>query len=133
MCGAFAVVKGAAYGGIDDSRAECNGCDLRFFLCQRPIRTKVSLSEQENPKHVLTCLHRLFIAALLALYGPQAYVPPVAAPELMNTILPPRSLARKAGIAARTAVINEKKLTSKCCFHASIGMSGDVILPIGSS
>lgn len=60
-----------------------------------------------------TYRHKLFIAALLALYGPQPGVPLIAAPELTKTIRPPRSLLRNAGRAALTAVIREKKLTSK--------------------
>ena len=50
-------------------------------------------------------------------------VPLVAEPELTKTMRPPRSLFRKYGRPACTAVIREKKLTSKCAFHPSMGTS----------
>jgi hypothetical protein len=46
-----------------------------------------------------TVRHRLFNAALLALYGAQLAVAPSAEPELVNTTRPPR--ARSAGILQR--------------------------------
>lgn len=67
-------------------------------------------------------LHREFIAALPALYGPHPGIPFIAAPELTKTILPPMALLLKYGKADFTAVMREKKLTSKCFFQASRGV-----------
>jgi hypothetical protein len=59
-------------------------------------------------------------------------LPLTAEPELTNTILPPLSLLRKAGKAACTAVINEKKLTSKWLFHRSTEVSAEPMRQRGS-
>lgn len=66
------------------------------------------------------------MAALLAAYGAQPAVPFTAAPEEIITIRPPSSLFRKEGRAAFTATTNEKKLTSKCSFHAERGVSSPI-------
>ena len=87
-------------------------------------------------RRTLVCgvyLHRLFMAALPALYAPQVGMLPVAAPELMKTTRPPSELLRSSGRVARRAVMSEKKLVSKCCLHCSTDTSSDAILPRGSS
>jgi hypothetical protein len=61
----------------------------------------------------LPYLPRLFIAALLALYGPHPGVALYAAPELTKMTLPPLVLLRNAGKDACNAVTSEKKFTSK--------------------
>lgn len=71
----------------------------------------------------LQYLHREFIAALLALYGPHPGTPLTAAPELTKTILPPWVLFRRKGKATLVAVTREKKFTSKCFFHESRDVS----------
>jgi hypothetical protein len=76
-----------------------------------------------------TVRHRLFSAALLALYGAQPAVAPIAEPELVNTTRPPRE--RSAGIAACSAVTSEKKLTSKCTRHASTVGASCTTVPSG--
>jgi hypothetical protein len=75
-------------------------------------------------------LLKLFIAALLALYGAHPGIFPVAAPELIKTILPFDS--RKAGKEVLIAGTRENKLTSKWCFQLSRLMSGLSMRPNGS-
>lgn len=68
-------------------------------------------------------LHNEFMAALPALYGPQPGIPLTAAPELTKTTLPPLALLRRCGKVTFNAVTREKKLTSKCLFQESRGVS----------
>ena len=86
---------------------------------------------QKQPKFFLVRhLLKLFIAALLALYGAHPGMPPVAAPELIKMILPFDS--RKAGREALMAGISENKLTSKWRFQLSRLISGLSMRPKGS-
>lgn len=103
------------------------------LLEQSSLRPLLVFHPSRTPERRETCLHRLFMAALLALYGPHPGMFPVAAPELMKTRRPPCELLRSSGSVARMAVTREKKLTSKCCFHCSMGTPSEAILPIGSS
>lgn len=103
------------------------------LLEQSSLRPSLVFHPSRTPKGRKTYLHRLFRAALLALYGPHPGMFPVAAPELTKTRRPPCELLRSSGSVARMAVTREKKLTSKCCFHCSTGTSSEAILPIGSS
>jgi hypothetical protein len=84
------------------------------------------------PRNKTTDRHRLFIAALPALYGPQPGMPPTAAPELTKMMRPPSSLARRSRKDSWTAVTNEKKLTSKWVLQAFTSCSGFSILETGS-
>jgi hypothetical protein len=93
-----------------------------------------SASMTKFQRHCETHLQRLFTAALLVLYGAQPYVLPVADPELTNMTRPftGPSFIWIQGRTERSALTCEKKLTSKCCFHASTFSWGLVILPVGS-
>lgn len=75
-------------------------------------------------------LLKLFIAALLALYGAHPGMPPVAAPELIKMTLPFDSL--KAGREALMAGTSENKLTSKWRIQLSRLISGLSMRPKGS-
>lgn len=70
----------------------------------------------QNALHLhRTYRHKLFIAALLLLYGAHPYVFPVEDPELVKTTRPLISppLALSNGNVVRNAWTREKKLTSK--------------------
>ena len=81
-----------------------------------------------------TYRHKLFTAALLALYGAHPNVLPVADPELTKIMRPLTSPSFMCihGMTVRSALTCEKKLTSKCCFQASTPSCSLVILPVGS-